>query len=1104
MTDTRLDEFVLKLGGERYLVAEDRNGVRQFRSNVVSTQGPIPLDEQAYPLADFSEGSGYSYERPGLGVYEQADGFDATSPGNLATWPRLAVGESFTTADAPSDILQVGLYMYVGRGRFVEKYALDDTVGSTWSILETHDLGSGNTLAGRPVLFQGKGYFPIRTGTTGSLQRFHELDTTNATVVETQTIVISGTPTSGTYTVTFDGKTTGNIAFNADGATVQAALRLVAGLERVTVVTTGTIPNFTHTVTMTGAAGALGTTSPPQMTSTDSMSGGTHAIAHNTTVAGTTDRWDLADATLAFSCFCVWKEQLRGAIGNKVYSCAVTPTTAANWNPAIGSGYEVGDSGQDITELCTYPQPDLLVVLKTDGIWTFTEGLQTRNEVPTIRPVIDSRNGRYASLANAYVLVPHASGLIRWRPGAYQYVGPEQDGTLEGLLGHGWGRAAGVATYNRKTYVALNDAYHGEGSLVSLDEPRPGQQRYPLVPHTHHRVSGSMEAVAIVSTQQQPTAPRTPTSFSDDNAVGTITWSNTSNAGALDGVFATAAAGTSHYLKALNPSNAIPTDATVLGVLVEVAKKVGTSTTFSATQIGTAFNRGLASYALARETTPANGSGTTSLFVGQGYDGTGTGNDDQVAQGFLDFDTSSIPDTATITSVALTMDVIGNGDVETWTMQARLHDFGGSITAADFVAGSGLSAKTLLATYDMTGVGLGSITMAESGTAFRTNINKTGNTRIILCSNLQVAGIAPSTSVFGIYDVLNNATLTVTFSSGTVDNVAKLVVGGSVVGSNLADTVTTWPSAVAYTSYGGATNLWGTGGITAAQANGSTFGFVFSATVASGETASIDHIRMTTYYSVPGASDPSTFVAVVVVDPTRTIATPYIYKEPRAGLTVANDPNINRQVDDATFDSARLFAPSRNVKKVWRSFESWFDISPETNTPGVQIWATVDDGDAFQLRDEDGATKTVTTTGRHRFFFPSTSVSIGHYLQLQVRIPAATGGQVGVALNMRESRLYVALMPSRAERCEMTVVLGDGEFEDGMSMRRTVAQQRSDLAALADPAAAPITFHDPVARRDGYLRVEGVSFSEGMFKGFDHPVQVAALTIFKALYDDAT
>ncbi len=73
--------------------------------------------------------------------------------------------------------------------------------------------------------------------------------------LETQTVIISGTPTSGTYVLIYTNldsevQQTTPLAFNASGASVQAALNALDGLT-VSVVTTGTSPNFTHTITFT-------------------------------------------------------------------------------------------------------------------------------------------------------------------------------------------------------------------------------------------------------------------------------------------------------------------------------------------------------------------------------------------------------------------------------------------------------------------------------------------------------------------------------------------------------------------------------------------------------------------------------------------------------------------------------------------------------------------------------------------------------------------------------------------------------------------------------------------------------------------------------------
>jgi hypothetical protein len=105
---------------------------------------------------------------------------------------------------------------------------------------------------------------------------------------EVQTVQIAGTPTSGTYTLTYTDassrvQTTAPIAYNAASSDVQSALRLLSGLEAVTVTTSaGAVPDITHQITFLGSDHGNIT----QLTSVDSMSGGTHSITHATTTAG--------------------------------------------------------------------------------------------------------------------------------------------------------------------------------------------------------------------------------------------------------------------------------------------------------------------------------------------------------------------------------------------------------------------------------------------------------------------------------------------------------------------------------------------------------------------------------------------------------------------------------------------------------------------------------------------------------------------------------------------------------------------------------------------------------------------------------------------------
>jgi hypothetical protein len=105
------------------------------------------------------------------------------------------------------------------------------------------------------------------------------------TTTEQQTVTVNGSPLAGYYTLKFldrqgDTHTTVPLTFNASASSVQSALRKLPGLGSVTVSSTGTGANLTHTVVFTG------TTNPSQLQSTSGLTGGSPTITHATTVVG--------------------------------------------------------------------------------------------------------------------------------------------------------------------------------------------------------------------------------------------------------------------------------------------------------------------------------------------------------------------------------------------------------------------------------------------------------------------------------------------------------------------------------------------------------------------------------------------------------------------------------------------------------------------------------------------------------------------------------------------------------------------------------------------------------------------------------------------------
>lgn len=83
------------------------------------------------------------------------------------------------------------------------------------------------------------------------------------------------------------------------------------------------------------------------------------------------------------------------------------------------------------------------------------------------------------------------------------------------------------------------------------------------------------------------------------------------------------------------------------------------------------------------------------------------------------------------------------------------------------------------------------------------------------------------------------------------DVAVNLVIGGSIVGSNYADTVNAWPVSYTYKQYGGATDKWGLTP-TVSQINAADFGCVLSAKVTADKSKRyiyVDHIRITVNYT---------------------------------------------------------------------------------------------------------------------------------------------------------------------------------------------------------------------------------------------------------------
>lgn len=149
------------------------------------------------------------------------------------------------------------------------------------------------------------------------------------------------------------------------------------------------------------------------------------------------------------------------------------------------------------------------------------------------------------------------------------------------------------------------------------------------------------------------------------------------------------------------------------------------------------------SYTKARQGTGSIGIGTgnTAAAVGQ----LRAGSLYQCLESLYEFDTSSLAG-KTITSATLSVYVTGRQNDVSYTVEARLYDWGNTVENADYLAGSSMGAKTLLATLADTAATAGAY-RAFSDVALPANVNKTGKTRIGLFNSNQRLNNAPGNGV---------------------------------------------------------------------------------------------------------------------------------------------------------------------------------------------------------------------------------------------------------------------------------------------------------------------------------------------------------------------
>lgn len=108
-------------------------------------------------------------------------------------------------------------------------------------------------------------------------------------------------------------------------------------------------------------------------------------------------------------------------------------------------------------------------------------------------------------------------------------------------------------------------------------------------------------------------------------------------------------------------------------------------------------------------------------------------------EGFIAFDTSAV--VGTITSVTLSLRGVVNSLSTNFIIEARLHDWGATVTTADWLARATLGTKTLVASKSTVGWSTAGYNALTSEAAFLTGINQSGFTRLVLCSDRHRNGL---------------------------------------------------------------------------------------------------------------------------------------------------------------------------------------------------------------------------------------------------------------------------------------------------------------------------------------------------------------------------
>lgn len=271
--------------------------------------------------------------------------------------------------------------------------------------------------------------------------------------VEVQTLAVTGTPTGGTYTLSYGGTlTTASINFNDSAATVQTRLRTLTGLSAVTVTSVGDNPDFTFTVTFVGVG-----TAAIQLTATNSLTGGS---------TPTITQARIRNVLYARAFAIVNREFWRGSSVNTVAKVDIDadPWLEENWSAA--NSFTIGDRSQGITRLGV-TATGTLIVFKTDGPHSLDDAGDDHALYPHLRQTPDTAGGEALGAWINDLYVSYQSGTYRLSADlTLEEIGPERISSNDSIVKGRMTAFCGHDTFNLYSGIYNNDT--GDSYLLKF------------------------------------------------------------------------------------------------------------------------------------------------------------------------------------------------------------------------------------------------------------------------------------------------------------------------------------------------------------------------------------------------------------------------------------------------------------------------------------------------------------------------------------------------------------------------------------------------------------------------------------------------------------